>query len=228
MDREHGNIGCLHSCSLPYRRLSAGDINKSLPQLCFGIKHFMSNVVYSINGFIEKNTDHIGREWSQLFYHSGHTLLKTIFPDGNRSLRKNPKKPITLANQFVITIESILAKLENKQIHFIQCIRPNRLKMPNMFDDEYVYKQLYSQFVIEYNQFLQAGYFYKENYDTFFKRFSILSHQTWPKWNGTLLNGVYVLLYQLFNGKLDNFAFGKTKIFVKHLSVVRMLVNPTY
>jgi len=30
--------------SLPYRRLSAGDISKSRPQLCFAIKHFLGNV----------------------------------------------------------------------------------------------------------------------------------------------------------------------------------------
>lgn len=30
--------------SLPYRRLSAGDISKSLPQLCFAVKHFLGNV----------------------------------------------------------------------------------------------------------------------------------------------------------------------------------------
>lgn len=41
MDRE-GNGHLLHS--LPYRRLSAGDISKSLPQLCFAIKHILGNV----------------------------------------------------------------------------------------------------------------------------------------------------------------------------------------
>lgn len=30
--------------SLPYRRLSAGDITKSLPQLCFAVKHYLGNV----------------------------------------------------------------------------------------------------------------------------------------------------------------------------------------
>lgn len=30
--------------SLPHRRLSAGDITKSLPQLCFAVKHYIGNV----------------------------------------------------------------------------------------------------------------------------------------------------------------------------------------
>lgn len=178
-------------------------------------------MVYSVNGFIEKNTDHISREWSKLLYQSNHCLLKTLFPEGN-PLRKNPKKPITLANQFLITIESIIAKLERKQLHFIKCIRPNRLKMPNMFDDEYVYGQLRSQFLMEQNQFLKMGFFYREKYSTFFKRFRILSSQTWPVWTGTHLNGVYVLLFCFFNGEMSNFAFGKSKLFIKQFKMVNI------
>lgn len=175
--------------------------------------------MYSINGFIEKNTDHISRDWSYLLYKSDHCLLKILFPEGN-PVRKNPKKPITLANQFLISIEGIIAKLQNKQLHFIKCIRPNQLKMPNMFDDEYVYKQLRSQFIIEHGDFLKAGYFHSERYSLFFRRYRMLSAQTWPNWTGTPLNGVYLLLFQLYDGQLGEFAFGKTKIFVKNLKIV--------
>lgn len=205
--------------SLPYRRLSAGDITKSLPQLCFAVKHYIGNVVYSINGFIEKNTDHISRDWSALFFKSDHSLLKLLFPEGNPA-RKNPKKPITLANQFIISVESVIAKLQSKQLHFVKCIRPNRLKMPNLIDDEYVFRQLRSQFLIEQSAFLKKAYFFSQRYANFFERFRLLSAQTWPTWSGNALNGVYILLFQLFDGQLAGFAFGKGKIYVKTFKTV--------
>lgn len=176
-------------------------------------------MVYSVNGFIEKNTDHLSRYWSHFMYQTDHCLLKTLFPEGN-PLRKNPKNPITLASQFCISIESIIAKLENKEIHFIKCICPNRLKIPNLFDEDYVYKQLCSQFLIEHSEFIKRGYFYKEHYGPFFQRFRILSPQTWPLWFGTAINGVFVLLHNLFNADLSQFNFGKTKIFIKHMKTV--------
>ena len=152
-------------------------------------------------------------------YQSDHCLLKTLFPEGN-PIRKNPKNPITFASQFCISLESIIAKLQNKEIHFIKCISPNMEKLTNMFDDEYVYKQLSSQFLIEHCEFLKRGYFYRENYLSFFKRFRILSIQTWPVWVGSTVNGVFVLLHNLFNGDLSSFNFGRSKIFIKHLRTV--------
>lgn len=176
--------------------------------------------MYSINGFIEKNTDHISRDWSYLLYKGDHCLLKTLFPEGN-PVRKNPKKPITLASQFLISVEAIIAKLQSKQLHFVKCIRPNRLKMPALFDDEYVSRQLRSQFLIEQSAFFSKAYFYSERYSRFLARFRILSAQTWPTWTGTALNGVYILLFQLFDGQLAEFAFGKSKIYVKSFKTVR-------
>jgi len=123
----------------------------------------------------------------------------------------------------MISIESIIAKLQNKQIHFIKCIRPNKLKIPSMFDDEYVYRQLCSQFLLEQSEFCKSSYFYNEKYGSFFERFRILSSQTWPVWTGSHLNGIYLLLFQLFNGDMSNFTFGRTKIFIRHLKMLMQL-----
>lgn len=216
MDSE-GNGYFLYS--FPYRRLSAGDVSKSVPQLCFAIRHFNETVVYSVNGFIEKNTDHIHRNWSHFLYQSDHPLLRMLFPEGN-PVRKSPKKLISLVSQFCISIDTMLAKLQNKEIHFIKCVKPNAQKMPNIFEDEYVYRQLSSQFLIEHSDFASKGYFYSETYAMFFKRFSILSLQTWPVWSGSIVNGVFMLLHNVFNGNLSHFNFGRSKIFIKHLKTV--------
>ncbi|OTF72318.1 hypothetical protein BLA29_001635 [Euroglyphus maynei] len=213
-----GNGYFLHS--LPFRRrVSTGDISaQSVPQLCFGIRHFNENAVYSINGFIEKNAEHLNRNWSQFFFESNHQMLQKLFPEGN-PLKKSLRKPITLANQFSIAIESMIAKLHNKEIHYVMCIKPNRLKIPNIFDDEYVYKQLSSHFIIEHGEFLRRGYVYCEKYGTFFKRFRILSRSTWPYWKGSAVNGVLTFIQHnaFLKTSLNDFNFGKTKIFIKHL-----------
>lgn len=146
-------------------------------------------------------------------------MLQKLFPEGNTT-KKNIRKPITLANQFSIAIESMLAKLQNKEIHYIMCIKPNRLKIPNIFDDEFVYKQLSSLFIIEHGEFLRHGYVYSERYETFFKRFRILTPQTWPLWNGSIVNGVFTCLNFALKSQLNDFNFGKTKILIKHLKTV--------
>ena len=183
--------------------------------------------MYSINGFIEKNAEHLNRNWSQFFFKSNHQMLQKLFPEGN-PLKKSLRKPITLANQFSIAIESMIAKLNNKEIHYVMCIKPNRLKMPNIFDDEYVYKQLSSHFIIEHGEFLRRGYVYSEKYGPFFKRFRILSPMTWPYWKGSIVNGVVTLIKHntsLKTNSLNDFNFGKTKIFIKHLKTVSYLLH---
>lgn len=92
--------------------------------------------------------------------------------------------------------------------------------MPALLDDEYVSRQLRSQFLIEQSTFFKKAYFYSERYGRFLARFRILSAQTWPTWTGTALNGVYILLFQLFDGQLAEFAFGKSKIYVKSFKTV--------
>lgn len=92
--------------------------------------------------------------------------------------------------------------------------------MPNLIDDEYVFRQLRSQFLIEQSAFLKKAYFFSQRYANFFERFRLLSAQTWPTWSGNALNGVYILLFQLFDGQLAGFAFGKGKIYVKTFKTV--------
>lgn len=181
--------------------------------------------MYSINGFIEKNAEHLNRNWSQFFFESNHQMLQKLFPEGN-PLKKCLRKPITLANQFSIAIESMIAKLNNKEIHYVMCIKPNRLKMPNIFDDEYVYKQLSSHFIIEHGEFLRRGYVYCEKYSLFFKRFRILSRLTWPYWKGSVVNGVFTFIQHnnFLKTSLNDFKFGKTKVFIKHLKTVSYFI----
>lgn len=207
-----------------FRRLSAGDISKARPQLCFAIKHYQATVVYSVNGFMDKNNDHLSREWSTFFRQSEHCLLRTLFPEGDRVLRKGAAKPITLADQFSIALEALIAKLQSKEIHFIKCLRPNRLKMPNMFDDEYVGRQVSSQFLVEANYLVGCGYFFCESYSSFWRRFRVLLPTTTTTKATTDRHGCEHLVQLLTSGEMalspDEFAFGKTKIFVRQQHTV--------
>lgn len=58
------------------------------------------------------------------------------------------------------------------------------------------------------------------HYGTFLQRYKMLSLHTWPSWRGPSVEGVTYLLRELAIGA-DEYAFGRTKIFIKSNKTVR-------
>ena len=133
---------------------------------------FVQKVIYSVVGFIEKNNDHLSRSLSMLMYESVNPLLKILFPEGNP--KKNTlKRSVTTCSQFKLSISTLLKNIQCKQLNFIKCIKPNQLKEPSLFENSLILHQIRYLLLIESTKLVKAGYFYKNDYISFLKRYKM-------------------------------------------------------
>jgi len=109
----------------------------------FIVTHYAGEVEYDINGFLDKNKDSFESLIERLFSESRNPILSEIFQkhdDGSKS--SGPSKRITLASQFKGQLSDLLITLNNANPQFVRCIKPNNVKVANVFNGDMVLKQL--------------------------------------------------------------------------------------
>lgn len=68
----------------------------------------------------------------------------------------------------------------------------------------------------------RAGYAFRQVYPQFLFRYKMLAAETWPHWNGDPKTGVQKIL-QAQNIPKEEFAFGKSKIFIRNPRLVHFV-----
>ncbi|KAM8975581.1 unconventional myosin-Ia isoform 1-T1 [Pelodytes ibericus] len=185
----------------------------TLPDKAFRIEHYAGQVTYITDGFLDKNNDLLFRDLSQAMWQSKHTLLRSLFPEGdpkNASL----KRPPTVGTQFKNSVSTLMKNLYSKNPNYIRCLKPNGLKKPSLFDDVLVKTQVRYLGLLENVRVRRAGYAYRQVYHTFLDRYKLLSRKTWPRWQGDPKDGVKAILSEI-NYPIEEIAFGRTKIFIR-------------
>ncbi|NXT37308.1 MYO1A protein, partial [Pelecanoides urinatrix] len=183
-----------------------------LPQ-CFRIHHYAGKVTYNVTGFIEKNKDLLFRDLSQAMWAARHTLLRSLFPEGDPQ-KVSLKLPPTAGFQFKASVATLMKNLYSKNPNYIRCIKPNETKTAMLFTPELVLAQIRYLGLMENVRVRRAGYAFRQLYGAFLERYKMLSPGTWPRWTGTDREGVKVLLAELAFPP-EELAFGHTKIFIR-------------
>lgn len=181
----------------------------------FRLKHYAGNVDYDTNGFIEKNTDTLFRDLSQVLFESSNQIMKSAFPEGNKATWTGvQKRPQTLGTGFKKSMNNLVANLLTKAPSYIRCIKPNDQKRPMTYDRTLVLHQVRYLGLVENLRVRRAGFCFRQSYKRFFWRYCILSSKCFPRFNGTKKEGVEELCRSLGYGP-DDVQFGKTQLFVK-------------
>ncbi|XP_041980868.1 unconventional myosin-IXAa-like isoform X2 [Aricia agestis] len=129
---------------------------------------------------------------------------RTGAPAGKR------KQPLTVATQFQHSLAALMETLNQANPFFIRCIKSNSDKIPNVFDEETVQRQLRYTGMLETVRIRQAGYNVRITYDEFIRIYRILL----PK--GLLSSQADVKHFlATLNLDRDNYQLGATKIFMR-------------
>ncbi|XP_073960291.1 unconventional myosin-IXb-like [Choristoneura fumiferana] len=129
---------------------------------------------------------------------------RTAAPAGKR------KQPLTVAAQFQHSLAALMETLNQANPFFIRCIKSNSDKVPNVFDEETVQRQLRYTGMLETVRIRQAGYNVRLTYEEFIQLYRILL----PKGLLSSQNDVRHFLATL-NLDRDNYQLGGTKIFMR-------------
>ncbi|XP_034098649.1 unconventional myosin ID isoform X1 [Drosophila nasuta] len=180
----------------------------------FRITHYAGDVIYNINGFIEKNKDTLYQDFKRLLHHSKDANLSEMWPEGAQDIKKTTKRPLTAGTLFQRSMADLVATLLKKEPFYVRCIKPNDIKSSTVFDEERVQHQVRYLGLLENVRVRRAGFVHRQRYDKFLLRYKMISQYTWPNFRaGSDRDGVRVLIEE--KGFAQDVKYGHTKIFIR-------------
>ncbi|XP_043792352.1 unconventional myosin ID [Apis laboriosa] len=180
----------------------------------FKIKHYAGDVIYNISGFLDKNKDTLFQDFKRLLYKSSNPIISKMWPEGAQNILKTTKRPLTAGTLFRNSMTALVKNLTSKEPFYVRCIKPNEVKSPVVFDEERVNHQVRYLGLLENVLVRRAGFVYRRRYDTFLKRYKMISQYTWPNFKGgNDEDGVRMLMDE--KGFSNDVEYGHTKIFIR-------------
>ncbi|XP_017042747.1 unconventional myosin ID [Drosophila ficusphila] len=180
----------------------------------FRITHYAGDVIYNINGFIEKNKDTLYQDFKRLLHRSKDANLSEMWPEGAQDIKKTTKRPLTAGTLFQRSMADLVVTLLKKEPFYVRCIKPNDIKSSTVFDEERVQHQVRYLGLLENLRVRRAGFVHRQRYDKFLLRYKMISQYTWPNFRaGSDRDGVRVLIEE--RGFAQDVKYGHTKIFIR-------------
>ena len=75
---------------------------------------FVGDVVYSVDGFLDKNRDTLFDDFKRLLYHSKNPILSSMWPEGEKSITSVTRRPLTAGTLFRNSMISLSNLLSSK------------------------------------------------------------------------------------------------------------------
>jgi myosin heavy subunit len=169
----------------------------------FGVIHYAGPVEYDTEGFVEKNRDELPKEATELLQSSSRALVRKLAdviaagPEAGASATATPtgrrappnrggsgvgggrgassSSKTTVGGQFSQQLTELRRKIDMTSPHYVRCLKPNDLLVPEHFDPVIIADQLRCAGVIEAVRVSRVGYPQRYTHSTFLKRYRILA-----------------------------------------------------
>ncbi|XP_077364898.1 myosin-IIIa isoform X2 [Festucalex cinctus] len=126
----------------------------------------------------------------------------------------------TVASYFRYSLMDLLSKVVAGQPHFVRCIKPNNERQANKFDREKVLVQLRYTGILETAKIRRQGYSHRVPFAHFLKRYHMVAFRADEEPAVTPETCAAILE----KAQLENWAMGKTKVFLKYYHVEHLNV----
>ncbi|NWT54084.1 MYO15 protein, partial [Erythrocercus mccallii] len=194
-----------------------------LPLPEFTVQHYAGPVTYQVHKFLNKNRDQLRPEVLDIFSQSRLKVISHIFQRAKAAYgqqrdlggRRKGLRPqtSTLVSKFQQSLQDLTAKLRRSHAFFIRCITPNPRKLSNIFDVEYVNRQLRHSGILEAIHIQKEGYPVRLPFQSFLTRYGLLAGGR----PGSLeqREGCAAVLAHVVGNPSDLYQIGVTKVFLK-------------
>ncbi|XP_064474850.1 myosin-IIIb-like isoform X2 [Ornithodoros turicata] len=193
--------------------------------LQFTIRHHAGKVSYNARNFVDKNRNYLPPEIVQLLRQSKLAIVQTLFQcpltktgqlySPSQYACQNGKALQTTATSFRYSLMDLLQKMSVGLPHFVRCLKPNEHRLPGVVAKEKLLCQLRYTGVIETVHVRQQGFSHRFSFAEFIKRYGFLAFSANERMAANREN-CHSLLVKL---KMDDYAIGKTKVFLKYYHV---------
>ncbi|CAL3965931.1 unnamed protein product [Diplocarpon coronariae] len=220
----------------------AADKNKFYKKPRFGksaftVCHYAVDVTYESDGFIDKNRDTVPDEHMAVLRASSNNFLGQVL-DAATAVREkegvssasNAVKPAagrrigvavnrkpTLGGIFKSSLIELMHTINNTDVHYIRCIKPNESKESWVFEGPMVLSQLRACGVLETVRISCAGYPTRWTYEEFALRYYMLvPSASWTSEIRDMANKILTKALGASSGQgMDKYQLGLTKIFFR-------------
>jgi myosin V len=220
----------------------AADKNKFYKKPRFGksaftVCHYAIDVTYESDGFIDKNRDTVPDEHMAVLRASSNKFLLQVLDAAsavrekdNASAASAAVKPVagrrigvavnrkpTLGGIFKSSLIELMHTINNTDVHYIRCIKPNEGKEAWVFEGPMVLSQLRACGVLETVRISCAGYPTRWTYEEFALRYYMLVPSA--SWTSEIREMANKILTKALGTStkegLDKYQLGLTKIFFR-------------
>ncbi|KAJ3303728.1 Unconventional myosin-Ie [Kappamyces sp. JEL0829] len=181
-------------------------------QAQFMIQHYAGSVTYDCDGFTEANKDTLFKDLIQLVQSTNDPFLRHLFPDVIDESDK--KRPTTVSFKIKNQSNDLVSTLMRCTPSYVRCIKPNETKRPKDWDSRRVEHQVRYLNLAENIKVRRAGFCYRNTFEKFLRRFAILSEHTFPRWSGSVQEGVGIIM-QSVSMDPKEWQLGTQKVFIK-------------
>ncbi|KAJ0117643.1 myosin myo2 [Diaporthe amygdali] len=203
----------------------------------FTVCHYAVDVTYESEGFIEKNRDTVPDEHMAVLRSSKNQFLVSVLdaaaavrekdvasattssvkPAAGRKIGVAVNRKPTLGGIFRSSLIELMSTINNTDVHYIRCIKPNEAKEAWKFEGPMVLSQLRACGVLETVRISCAGYPTRWTYEEFALRYYMLTPSSqWTAEIRQMANAILVkALGESTGGGQDKYQLGLTKIFFR-------------
>ncbi|XVE50396.1 hypothetical protein DITRI_Ditri01bG0159200 [Diplodiscus trichospermus] len=198
------------------QHLHANSCFKGDRGMAFSVRHFSGEVLYDTKGFLEKNRDPLNSELVQLLS-SCTGQLPQFFASKMLNQSLKPATSLDAPKQSVSTkfkgqLFKLMHQLENTTPHFIHCIKPNRKKLPGIYEEDLVLQQLRCCGVLEVVRISRSGYPTRITHAEFAERYGFLLLETNVSKDPLSIS---VAVLKQFNVLPEMYQIGYTKLYLR-------------
>jgi hypothetical protein len=202
----------------------------------FVLSHYAGEVVYTIEGWIEKNKDELSADiTAMLEVHSEFEKLKELAQEDTRkkaeadeakaSTKKRGgggKKKKTVAKVFQESLNALMEKLRTTEHHYIRCLKPNQTLKAGDWDNDFMFKQLAYSGTLEVTQIRKAGLNVRRPLKHFYQYYKVCADDPAALKAGTVTKRTELLLKQLGIDE-NQYRVGKTLLFLQNFDLIDAL-----
>jgi myosin heavy subunit len=163
---------------------------KQTATLHFSVEHYAGPVEYSVEGFVEKNRDELPKEATELLkfsasyfvqdlahlIESAHEVSRDAAPSTARLRRADSSvSRATVGGQFRRQLRDLRTKIDETSPHYVRCLKPNDILVPEVFDTAIVADQLRCGGILEAVRVARAGFTQHYLHTDFLRRYRTLA-----------------------------------------------------
>lgn len=144
----------------------------------FCVHHYAGPVVYNVITFVEKNKDELPKETFSLLNSSSHKWLASLFDssEAKKAQGTGPTPISSVGSQFKEQLSSLMKKIYATSPHYIRCLKPNDLNVPDNFNRIRTTEQLRYGGVLEAVRVARSGFPVRLPHAEFYTRYRPLGN----------------------------------------------------